>query len=124
MEIIKKIKPAFVDERGAIANIIDADIKSVIIVTSKAGAIRGNHYHRKQIQYVYLISGRFEFLTKDIRKDEKTESVVIEEGDLVVTQPMVAHTMKFLEDSVFMAFGTEPREQKEYEEDTVRLKLI
>ena len=123
MDIVEKIRPSFVDERGEITNVIDARIQSVIMVTSKAGAIRGNHYHKQQVQYVYLMSGKFQFLTKDVASDGPIESVVIEAGDLVTTQPMVAHTMHFLEDSVFLAFGTTPREHEKYEEDTVRFTL-
>ena len=54
----------------------------------------------------------------------KKESVLLESGDMVYTAPMMAHSMRFIEDSVFLALATESRGQSAYEEDTVRVKLI
>ena len=69
-EIIMKIRPAFADERGVISNILEKDVCHVAIITSKSGAIRANHYHPKQIQYVYLISGSYKTFSKDLTKED------------------------------------------------------
>lgn len=122
-----KTKPEFVDERGFITRLIDQDnypIRAILYINSKAGTERGNHYHKKDAHYVYCLSGKFKYSEKDMHKPNgKVESVILKPGDLVLSSPMVAHSMKFLEDSVFLAFTTEGRSQDEYEEDTVRLKL-
>ena len=124
-ETVKKIKPAFEDERGAIANILEEPISHVAIITSKKGSIRGNHYHPKQVQYEYLISGGYESVSKDIRKkDSKKEKRIIEAGDLVVTPPMVAHAMRFLKDSVMLNLTTGRRESHNLSEHTKKYKLI
>ncbi len=125
LEIVKKIKPAFTDVRGEIANILEEPINHVAIITSKAGSIRANHYHPDQIQYVYLVSGKYESVSTDVRnKNGKRESVIIEPGDLVITPPMVAHAMKFLEESVLLNMTTGHRDTDEYKEHTIKFKVI
>lgn len=120
---IKKNFQTVVDERGEIVNILDADICHVALITSKSGAVRGNHYHPEQIQHDYLLKGKYEYIAKDI-KTGATESHVIETGNLVITQPNTAHAMKFLEDSVFLTFTTGGREVEKYETHTRKFELI
>jgi len=122
---IRKIRPAFVDERGEISNLLDAPIEHVALITSKAGSIRGNHYHPNQIQNDYLLSGKYEYVTKDIKnEDGKVETNIVEPSDLVITPPMVVHAMRFLEDSVFLTFTTGNRDVDKYEEHTTKFKLV
>lgn len=120
-------KPEFKDERGYITRFVnnDPNLRSVIYITSKKGTVRANHYHKKDTHYVYVVSGSFEYFEKDLtKKNSKLQSVVLKPGDLVYTKPMIAHAMKFLEDTVFMAFTSEGRDQNKYEDDTVRVDLI
>lgn len=123
-----KTKPEFVDERGFITRLIDQDkypLRAVLYITSKKGSVRANHYHKTDAHYVYCLSGKFRYSERDMKKkNSKKESVILIPGDLVLSAPMVAHAMEFLEDSVFLAFTTEPREQELYEKDIVRLQLV
>jgi len=120
-------KPEFTDERGYITRLINDDtkqFKDVLYITSKAGTERGNHYHKADYHYVYCVGGKFRYSEKDMSNPNSTvESVVLEPGDIVLSNKMIAHSMKFLEDTVFLAITTEPREQNKYEEDTVRIKI-
>lgn len=124
---VTHLKPEFVDERGFITRLIDQDkypLRAVLYITSKAGTVRGNHYHKKDAHYVYCLSGSFKYSEKDMTKpNSRVEFVTLKPGDLVLSAPMKAHSMEFLEDTVFLAFTTEPREQDQYEKDTVRLEL-
>ena len=125
LETVKKIKPAIVNEKGEITNVLEEPITHVAIITSKAGAVRGDHYHPKQVQYVYLVSGKYESVAKEVqKKDGKIESQIIEAGDLVITPPMIAHAMRFLEDSVFINMTTGHRDSNEYEEHTIKFKVL
>lgn len=120
-------KPEFEDDRGYITRLVNDDdlkLRAVLYITSKKGTERGNHYHKTDYHYVYCLSGRFKYSEKNMNvSDSKVESVVLKPGDLVLSSPMVAHSMEFLEDTVFLAFTTEPREQSRYESDTVRTKI-
>lgn len=125
---VTHIKPEFKDGRGYISRLVDDDnlhLRAVLYITSKVGTTRGNHYHKKDAHYVYCLRGKFKYSEKDMKKpNSKIESVVLKPGDLVLSSPLVAHAMEFLEDTVFLAITTEPREQKKYEKDTVRLELV
>lgn len=126
MKIFKNIKPEFSDERGGITVLLPGDnipIKSVLLITSKAGSVRSNHYHKADSHYCYILSGKAEWHEKPINGGE-SESAVLGPGDMIYTQPMIVHAVKFLEDTVFLAFSAQSRSQDAYEEDTIREELI
>lgn len=127
MKYHKKIIPFFTDHRGEMSYIIDGDakIKSILFVTCKKGAIRANHYHKKGSHYSYLIKGSMEYSCYDVgSKDKKIKKIKVSVGELIYTPSMVAHAMRFLEDSTFLTFDTEPRGKGKYEEDLLRVKVI
>lgn len=125
---VSHLKANFVDERGEISLIIDQDnfpIKSVLRITGKAGAIRGNHYHKRGIHYYYVESGKCEYFEKPANDPKaRVETVILKPKDLVIVKPNVINATKFLEDSVIYHFDTERREQTHYENNTVRVKII
>ena len=124
MNVFRHKEPEYVDARGAIAKILDdVDIKSVLLISSVAGSIRANHYHKKDSHYTYVLSGRIEWTEKPV-EGEEPRTVVLERGDMVFTSPMTIHAARFLEDTKFLAFATEARSQDDYEADTVRVALI
>ena len=125
MKIIRKIKPEIKEKRGNITKLLDdgkTNIKSILLITSKAGSVRSNHYHKKDAHWIYMFSGRMEYYEKPV-KGCKIKKTILGPGDMVYTPPMMIHTTKFLKDSVFFAFSIRSRNQKNYEQDTVRIKL-
>lgn len=127
MKFNKKIKPFHVDSRGEMFYLLDKStpITSALYITCKKGAIRANHYHKKDTHYSYMIKGSMEYFYKDVNDQHaKKQKVVIKKGEMVETPPMTMHAMRFLEDSAFIALTTESREQEKYERDTVRVKLV
>ncbi len=126
MKLIKKLPPEFVDVRGEITKLLDdgkTTLRSVLLISSKTGAIRANHYHKTDSHHVYLVSGRMEYTEYPVGgRPEGAEKVIVEAGDLVYTPPMAIHVMRFLEDSVFLALATNSRHQDAYEADTVRVQ--
>jgi quercetin dioxygenase-like cupin family protein len=127
MKYVKKIKPFSVEDRGTISRLLDdeANIVSILLITSKKGSIRANHYHKKDVHYIYLLEGKIEYsYIEPNSKNNKIKTVKVNEGHLIHTPSMVPHATKFLEDSVFLAFSIRPRNQKAYEKDTVRIDFI
>lgn len=127
---IQVIKPKeeFTDERGGIARIVDEDtftFRAVLRITSKAGSVRSNHYHKSDSHYLYVESGKCEYSERPASTpNAKIETVTLEPGDLVLSKPGIAHAVKFLEDTVLYAFTTEKREHEQYEEDTKRIEIV
>lgn len=126
MKTVKKIKPFHIDNRGEISHLLDGEIPftSALLVTSKKGSLRANHYHKKDTHYVFMLKGEMEYGYRNIKqKNNRKRKIIVKEGDLIFTPPMVAHVMRFLEDSIFLALTTEKRQQALYERDTVRINV-
>ncbi|OGY65354.1 MAG: hypothetical protein A3A16_02810 [Candidatus Harrisonbacteria bacterium RIFCSPLOWO2_01_FULL_44_18] len=128
MKIFKNIKPEFTDERGEITTILDdgkTAIRGVLIITSKKGSVRGNHYQKKDSHYCYVLVGKMKYFEKPINADNsKMKTAVLKKGDMVYTPPMVVHAFRFLENTTWVCLATKSRKNGAYEEDTVRVKLI
>ena len=124
METLKHLDAAFSDARGAITNIFEGRVEHLALITSKKGSVRGNHYHKKDYQYIYLISGAFESHSVDVRDPNKRQVLQVKAGDLVDTPPLIAHAQKFTEDSVFLALSKQQRESGKYEDDTIAFEVI
>lgn len=121
MRVIR-VKPAVADRRGTITDVLDGTrVECVTLVTSKKGAVRGNHYHKKTTQYTYVLDGRFRLFTQ--RVGRPVQSRVVKAGDLVVTPPLERHAFVALEDSLLIACAHGPRAGRSYESDTYRLAV-
>lgn len=125
---VKHLKPEFKDYRGFITRIVNEpkiDIQAILLITQKRGTVRANHYHKKDSHWVYCLSGKFRYYEKNPKNESsKVQSVIIKSGDMVYSKPGIAHAMKALEDTVFLAITTEKRQQKSYEEDLVRVDVV
>lgn len=124
---LKKIIPFFTDARGDMSYIIDGDsnVNSILLITCNKDAVRANHYHKKNDHYSYLLKGSMEYTWYNIKsKNKRKNKIIVKAGDLVYTPPMVAHAMRFLEDSSFLALSAKPRGEGKYEEDLIRVKVV
>jgi oxalate decarboxylase/phosphoglucose isomerase-like protein (cupin superfamily) len=117
---VKRPQPAFVDDRGAITDILTKEpIEYVTLITSRAGAVRGHHYHRETHQWIYVLSGRLRMLTQ--LPGEPVRQTDLDPGDLIVNVPNESHAMIALSDASFLVFTRGPRGGEDYERDTYRL---
>lgn len=121
---ITELPEPITDDRGSIQLLINHPIGSVTLIKSKKGSIRANHYHKEDDHYCYLISGCIEYYHRPTGSTEPLKIEIIKPGQQFYTPPMVDHTMKFLEDSMFFAFAKRKRDPNSYESDVVRVKLI
>lgn len=116
-----KIKVAFKDHRGEIMDLIQGEtLNAVTLVTINKGAVRGNHYHQKTIQWTYMVYGSMKFVSQIPGK--KPVITIMKKGDMLMSQKNERHAMVGLEDSAFIALTKGPRGGKDYEVDTFRLK--
>tara|TARA_B100000787_G_scaffold40606_1_gene28795 strand:- start:745 stop:2406 length:1662 start_codon:yes stop_codon:yes gene_type:complete len=106
----------FVDQRGEINNFrLNEKVNLIATITSKKGTMRSNHYHPIQQQKCLLIKGQYVSIYKDLlNKDSKRITHVVNPGDLIITEPNVAHTMVFTKDSIFLNLVNGEREHKNY----------
>ena len=122
-EIIDLVNP-FIDKRGVIQPLVDKVMKSAVIIHSKAGSIRANHYHKTDWHYCYVISGEIEYYHRKTNSLETKKKIKVKKGQMVFTPPMVDHAMVFNVDTTFLTLSRNFRDQKTYESDVVRIELI
>ena len=122
-EIIELENP-FIDQRGEIQPLVDKIMKSAVMIHSKAGSMRANHYHKTDWHYCYVISGEIEYYHRKTNSLETKKKIYVKEGQMVFTPPMVDHAMVFNVDTTFLTLSRNFRDQKTYESDVVRIELI
>ena len=118
------LEKPFIDLRGSIQPLVDSIMKSAVMIQSKAGSLRANHYHKTDWHYCYVISGKIEYYYKELNSDKTPELLIVEKGNMVFTPPLVEHCMKFPEDTLFLTLSRNPRDQETYELDVIRTNLI
>jgi quercetin dioxygenase-like cupin family protein len=116
LEFKIKGEKEYIDSRGKISNYeLTEPINLIGYIESKEGSVRANHYHPIQEQKCLLISGKYISVTKDLSdKNSVIETRIINKGDIAVIRPNVAHTMVFLEDSIFLNLVRGEREHENY----------
>ena len=123
-DVLIKQETPFVDERGKIQPLVDIDFKSCVLITSKKGTIRANHYHKTDWHFCYVLKGSIDYYHRKVGKTNSPQLEKIKKGELFFTPPMVEHTMVFHEDTIFLTLGGNSRIQSEYELDLVRTELV
>jgi dTDP-4-dehydrorhamnose 3,5-epimerase-like enzyme len=123
-EVIVPLEKPFVDDRGAIQPLVDKMMKSAVVIESKKGTLRANHYHKTDWHYCYVISGSIEYYHRPTGSADEPEMLLVKEGQMAFTPPMVDHGMKFPEDTVFLTLSRNPRDQDTYEADVVRINML
>ena len=114
----------YIDDRGSIQPLVDLMMKSAVMIQSKAGSLRANHYHKTDWHYCYVISGEIEYFYRELNSEKKPDLIIVEKGKMIFTPPLVEHCMKFSQDTLFLTLSRNPRDQKTYESDVIRVNLI
>lgn len=121
---IRKIKPVYTDSRGMITDILEGvAIKHVGLVTFEKGVVRGNHYHKKQTQYTYLLEGKIKLVTRKA-SGGKVSIKITEPGDFISIPPEFIHTYVAIQKSSIIVLTNFSRSIKKYEDDTFRAQLV
>jgi len=116
LEEIFKGQNEFIDSRGKISNYeLPEPVNLVGYIESKKGTVRANHFHPIQEQKCLLVKGQFISVYKDlINNKSQIITHIVNQGDLIVTKPNVAHAMVFTKDSIFLNLVRGEREHKNY----------
>lgn len=111
----------YIDDRGEIAMILEsAEIGSVSLIRSHSGKTRANHYHLTDTHFIYIVKGNMEIYERPINNHEKPLKKILNVNDLWFTNFGTEHTMYFPIYCDFWCFSKLPRNQSNYESETVR----
>jgi quercetin dioxygenase-like cupin family protein len=114
----------FNDARGEITNLLLTPITSVARITSKAGSVRANHYHKTDWHYAFVESGQILYFEREIGVHGVPEPAIFKPGQMFFTRPNVEHAMLFPVDSVFYTFAKNIRSHDNHESDLERVSFI
>jgi dTDP-4-dehydrorhamnose 3,5-epimerase-like enzyme len=90
------------DGRGVFREILSGFPAGTLVCGQmKAGAVMGNHYHRKTRVFFYLLSGSAGIRTVDVESGA-TDAFRLGENEGVFLEPGESHAIRFLVDSDFL----------------------
>ena len=112
------------DERGFIQPLCDFEMKSASLLYSKKNTWRANHYHKSDWHFIYVLEGGFEYYYRKTNSNEKIKKKIVKKNQLLYTGPLVDHAMLYTEETKLLVVSKNPRDQKTYEEDTVRIDFM
>lgn len=104
----------FGDERGSLTQLVHQGYTQVNVLTTKAGVLRGGHYHKRSTEAFFVVSGR---LTVEFRRDSEMQTESFREGAFFQIPPYVSHSMRFEEDTVLVAMYDIPVENADGSKD-------
>ena len=116
LEYVRDGENEYKDVRGKISNHeLTEPINLIGLIDSKRGTTRANHYHPIQEQKCLITKGQFIEVFQDIlNKNSPKITQVVNEGQLSIIKPNVAHTMIFSKDTVFLNLVRGERDHENY----------
>ena len=116
LEHVRDGENEYIDPRGKISNHeLTEPINMIGLIDSKKGTIRANHYHPQQEQKCLFTKGQIIEIFQDILNPNSPKiTQVVNEGQLSIIKPNVAHTMVFTKDTTFLNLVRGEREHNNY----------
>ena len=99
-------------------------MKSASLIYTKSNQWRANHYHKKDWHFIYVMSGEFEYYFRKTNTKDEIKKKIVKDGQLLFTGPMIDHAMLYTKETKILVVSKNPRDQKTYEEDTVRIDFM
>jgi oxalate decarboxylase/phosphoglucose isomerase-like protein (cupin superfamily) len=122
-EYILKLKdsPCYIEDRGKIQMIFDdCKIRSISRIESFPNSFRARHMHG-DVHWIEVLDGQLEYYhVEDIDKLGKIEKFIVNPGQIVYSPPNYFHEMIFNHFTTFNCYSNSPRDQVNYEKNTVR----
>jgi dTDP-4-dehydrorhamnose 3,5-epimerase len=125
------IKP-FEDKRGSLKKIImksqlkeNEKIEEVYLLYSEKGSIRGNHYHKKTLEYFVVVSGKAKVALKNLNTGTLEELYISAEDNVILkVPPLVVHAFKNEEAQPLIMIAISSKEYNKLDTDTFPMDIL
>jgi dTDP-4-dehydrorhamnose 3,5-epimerase len=125
------IKP-FEDKRGSLKKIImksqlkeNEKIEEVYLLYSEKGSIRGNHYHKKTLEYFVVVSGKTKVALKNLNTGTLEELYISAEDNVILkVPPLVVHAFKNEEAQPLIMIAISSKEYNKLDTDTFPMDIL
>lgn len=129
-EIIK-IKP-YADYRGELKKVftrymLEAEqaVEEIYVLYTNKGSVRGNHYHKNNIEFFSVLKGTATIALKGIEDDEADFLRISAEDDVVLKVPEnVGHGFRNDDDEALVILAAASRLYEPDDSDTYAMKLL
>ena len=114
----------FVNANGTIQNLLLEKFTSAAVISSVAGSVRANHFHKTDWHYAYVAEGEIWYYWRPVGAKTPASQARFRAGQMFFTPPMVEHAMFFPEQTVFLTFAKNVRDHAHHESDVVRVEFV
>ena len=110
---MRRIEPYFQfrDDRGEILGLLQGrELRELNHIRSRAGTVRGGHYHQQTNEYFFILTGSVEVTLEDPAKGLR-ETFTARPGEIFQIEPGETHTFRMLEDSSWINLLDRPMDE-------------
>lgn len=111
------------DRRGAVQPLVNQTMGHVGLLSSVKGSLRGNHFHRTNWHYCYVMTGAFDYWHRPAGSTESPAHLKVGTSEMVFTPPLEEHAMVFTEDTLMLVMHRNRRD-KGYSGDDYAAALV
>ena len=79
-------------------------VRYIAAIEFVKGTVRGNHYHQRKQEWVYLVTGAVQLVVEDLRNNQR-ETVPMAAGDLAYISPGIAHAFVVQENGMAVEYS-------------------
>jgi mannose-6-phosphate isomerase-like protein (cupin superfamily) len=92
--------------QGELAHFYDGEegIKYLAAVQLMPGTVRGNHYHERKKEGLYILSGEVEIIVEDVQSRQRAE-FNLQAGSLAVFSVRIAHAFRTVREGLGLEFS-------------------
>ncbi len=82
--------------QGELAQFHDSDeaMRYLAVIELKPGGVRGNHYHRRKKEFIYVLSGSFDLTVVEAELSSQSTTLLVSAGERVIVEPGIAHALR------------------------------
>jgi len=103
----------FKDERGLLHGISQGrNWEEMNYAETRAGTVRGGHYHGKTTEGFYVVRGRLQVWLRPVKGDA-CYGFIAEAGDSFLIPPLTVHTFEILEDTAWINYLSQAMDNKD-----------
>ncbi|MCW2279260.1 WxcM-like domain-containing protein [Heliophilum fasciatum] len=122
----------FEDKRGSLKKIVmksqlheNEHIEEVYVLYSEKESVRGNHYHKKTIEFFTVVSGIAKVALQNLTTGEKEERSISASDNLVMkVPPYVVHGFKNEGDQPLIILALSSKEYNRLDTDTFAVNIL
>ena len=122
----------FEDTRGSLKKIVmksqleeNVQIEEVYLLYSEKGSVRGNHYHKKTLEYFVIVSGKAKVALKNLDTGTLEEINISSSDNLILkVTPYVVHAFKNEGDVPLIMLAVSSKEYNKLDTDTFLMEIL